>query len=271
MGDMRVLVAVNRTIGEAQLARALELDAELVLLHVVRRADPNHQAAARAYLDTLVAHFGARGLRAIARVTVGRFVESVVAEARELEVDAILLGATRGPGVLRRWLVGASARIEQRAHCPVLLVERADDAKPRPLMSFVEAAHRAGPFARRLPRLETVEVAHIVGSVGRANELAADFRPPRHARRKLDEQRLQRVRVALDRGHILPPIEVYRLGAGLYVLDGHHRVAAALLNGQPEIDAYVVDHVPTGHLTRTRTDQPRSIGFTQAQGAIAAA
>jgi len=93
----------------------------------------------------------------------------------------------------------------------------------------------------------------------------------RRARRKHDEERLERIRKALERGHILPPIEAYRLGAGLYVLDGHHRVAAALLNGQSDIDAYVVEHVPTGHLTRAKTHQPRSLGFTQSPDAIAAA
>jgi nucleotide-binding universal stress UspA family protein len=265
---MRVLVAVHRTIGEAQLARAIELDAELVLLHVLPRAGAAREAAARAYLDTLVAQLATRGVHAIAAVRAGRLAETILAEARALEVDAILLGVTRG---LRRVLGGASATIAQRAHCRVLLVDRADHAKPTPLLSFGEAAERAGPFARRLPRLETVEVAHIVGSVGRSSELDVNFRPPRRARRKHDDERLERIRVALERGHILPPIEVYRLGAGLYVLDGHHRVAAALLNGQPEIDAYVVEHVPTGHLARHKTDQSRSIGFTQPPGAIAAA
>ena len=127
----------------------------------------------------------------------------------------------------------------------MVLVERnADHAGQRPLLSFVESAERVGPVARRLPRLTTVEVVHIVGSVGRAKELGADFRPRRGSRRKHDEQRLERIRKALERGHVLPPVELYQLGSGFYVLDGHHRVAAALLNGQPEIDAVVVDHVP---------------------------
>ena len=71
------------------------------------------------------------------------------------------------------------------ARCRVLLVERAEHAQPTPLLSFSDAAERAGPFARRLPRLETVEVTHIVGSVGRASELGADFRPSRSARPRL--------------------------------------------------------------------------------------
>ena len=42
----------------------------------------------------------------------------------------------------------------------------------------------------------------------------------------------------------MPAIDVYKLGFGYYVLDGHHRVAVALHNGQVEIDANVVEYVP---------------------------
>jgi ParB-like chromosome segregation protein Spo0J len=48
----------------------------------------------------------------------------------------------------------------------------------------------------------------------------------------------------MERGRGLPPVELYKLGATYYVLDGHHRVAAARLNGQLEIDAYVAEYVP---------------------------
>jgi hypothetical protein len=42
----------------------------------------------------------------------------------------------------------------------------------------------------------------------------------------------------------MPAIEVYKLGFGYYVVDGHHRVAAALEGGQMEIDAHVIEYVP---------------------------
>src|SRR6266545_2809752 len=45
-------------------------------------------------------------------------------------------------------------------------------------------------------------------------------------------------------GAELPPIDVYKLGFGYYVLDGHHRLAAALHNGQLEIDASVTEFLP---------------------------
>ena len=37
----------------------------------------------------------------------------------------------------------------------------------------------------------------------------------------------------------MPPVELYRLGNGYYVVDGHHRIAAALAVGQLAIDAHV--------------------------------
>jgi hypothetical protein len=48
------------------------------------------------------------------------------------------------------------------------------------------------------------------------------------------------LRVAMTRQQHVPPVELYQLGFGYYVLDGHHRVAAARLLGQLEIDANVV-------------------------------
>jgi ParB/Sulfiredoxin domain len=45
---------------------------------------------------------------------------------------------------------------------------------------------------------------------------------------------------------ILPPIEVVKHGGRYWVIDGHNRVASALYNGQPEIDATIVELVPPG-------------------------
>jgi hypothetical protein len=83
-----------------------------------------------------------------------------------------------------------------------------------------------------------------VGSVDRCLELGLDFRPPERRRRRQDEQRFNHVQQAIDAGVEMPLIEVYKLGFGYYVLDGHHRVAVALERGQLEIDAHVVEYVP---------------------------
>jgi hypothetical protein len=46
---------------------------------------------------------------------------------------------------------------------------------------------------------------------------------------------------------------LYKLGFGYYVLDGHHRVAAARLLGQVEIDANVTEFVPMADPQAART------------------
>lgn len=112
------------------------------------------------------------------------------------------------------------------------------------LLSFAHDVKRAGAFTQRRPRLQTVEVAGIVGSVGRASTLGVDFRPPLWTRWTADEARFERIRGAMAAGESLPPIELHKLGRSYYVVDGHHRVAAARLLGQLDIDATVVELVP---------------------------
>jgi hypothetical protein len=109
--------------------------------------------------------------------------------------------------------------------------------------SFTDEAKRAGAVRRRLPRLETVDTQCIVGSVSRAHEVTRDFRPVRRARRRSDTQRYESIVRAMQRGRELPPIELYRLGDDYFVLDGHHRVAAALTVGQLAMDAHVLEFV----------------------------
>ncbi len=100
-------------------------------------------------------------------------------------------------------------------------------------------------------RGRTVEVGRIIGSVDRARELGADFRP--RPRRRSDNDRYERIERALERGDELPPVELYKLGFGYYVLDGHHRVAAALARNQVEIDAAVTEYLPLGDKRAART------------------
>jgi ParB-like chromosome segregation protein Spo0J len=87
-----------------------------------------------------------------------------------------------------------------------------------------------------------VEIARIIGSVGRPGELGSDFRPVR--RNKEDDARHRRLVEAFQKGVGLPPIELYKLGYGYYVLDGHHRVAVAKQVGQQWIDALVTEFLP---------------------------
>lgn len=86
-----------------------------------------------------------------------------------------------------------------------------------------------------------IPVEAIVGSVGRSHELNSDFRPFRKSR---DAWRYCAVLEAMERRSGLPAIDVYKLGNRYYVVDGHHRVAAAHKTGQKEMDAFVIEFQP---------------------------
>jgi hypothetical protein len=57
----------------------------------------------------------------------------------------------------------------------------------------------------------------------------------------------------LESGDSLPPVELYKLGFGYYVLDGHHRVALAKMLDAVEIDAEVTEFVPLADPEAART------------------
>jgi hypothetical protein len=101
------------------------------------------------------------------------------------------------------------------------------------------AQYRA--LAQHYAGIHDIPVAAIIGSVGRAHELRADFRSTCGPK---DEQRYHRICTAMACGAMLPPIEVYQLGERYYVLDGNHRVAAALATGLLSLDAVVVAFQP---------------------------
>lgn len=79
----------------------------------------------------------------------------------------------------------------------------------------------------------------VVGSVDRYNQLDGRFRPLAGV-----SSRLRGITAAMREGAEFPPIEVYRLNGECYVIDGHHRVAAALIVGQLYLDATIVECLP---------------------------
>ena len=79
-----------------------------------------------------------------------------------------------------------------------------------------------------------IPLAAILGTVepSRASLFDRCFRPAAAAR-----ARWQRVWLAEQRGAVLPPISVVKVGDGYAVRDGHHRVSVALARGAAWIDA----------------------------------
>jgi hypothetical protein len=140
-----------------------------------------------------------------------------------------------------------------------------------PVRSFSADLEAHSQVGRRHLGTVTVPVGRIVGSVGRAHELGSDFLPLRRPwGLSRGDARYRWVRRAMERsgsfdldqlhhvtgryyshseydarrGMVLPPVELHKLGERYYVVDGHHRVAAALSLGQVEIDAVVTEYMP---------------------------
>jgi nucleotide-binding universal stress UspA family protein len=241
--------------GEVKIPVAEEyarsLGADVILLHVLRPGDVDPksvspiEANARTYLDTIGAHLRGAGIHTEGVLRTGAPAATIVQEALIRDVCLIVLGTNIRPPLSSAVLGSVADQVTRAAPCPVLLVHpRGNPIERRQLRCFKEDAERAGTLIQRNLGVRTIEVARIVGSVDRCTELGMDFRPPTRRRRKHDEDRLNRVRRALESNAAMPAIDVYKLGFGYYVLDGHHRVAAALENGQVEIDANVVEYVP---------------------------
>jgi hypothetical protein len=88
--------------------------------------------------------------------------------------------------------------------------------------------------------LQSVLVSQITGTaVEGAPQRGGDFLPLKGRRSDDWRGRWQRILEANERLEVLPPIELIKFGDGYWVVDGHNRVAAALYNGQVELDAVV--------------------------------
>ena len=95
--------------------------------------------------------------------------------------------------------------------------------------------------------LRTIDVATIRGTaVGGGDQRGADFLPLRGFRGKNWQARWQRLRRAHDAMVDLPPIDVVKYDGAYWLIDGHNRVGLALYVEQVDIDASVVELVPSG-------------------------
>jgi len=80
-----------------------------------------------------------------------------------------------------------------------------------------------------------------------------DFLPLRNRRSADWRGRWQRILNANERLEVLPPVELIKFGDDFFVVDGHNRVAAALYNGQIELDA-VVEELRLPGMASVRSD-----------------
>src|SRR5918999_501616 len=97
-------------------------------------------------------------------------------------------------------------------------------------------ARRAARVARclsgrwRRPRVESIALDAVVGTVELSRDFDERFRPTSERARA----RWERLALAVRRGIALPPITVVHGSDGYYVEDGLHRVSVARAIGQRE-------------------------------------
>lgn len=88
--------------------------------------------------------------------------------------------------------------------------------------------------------LRSVSLAKVVGSVGRHTNFTSKFMP-RGLRKSWRYRKIVR---AYKDGVPMPPVHLYEVLGEYFVVDGHHRVAAALETGGVDIDADVEVFIP---------------------------
>jgi len=132
---------------------------------------------------------------------------------------------------------GANRIMDKRDGARVRRVRRMGHSELVNLWDVHPEARRAS--IRELGLL-SVPVGEIKGTaVEGAPQRGGDFLPLKDRRSADWRGRWQRILNAIDRLEALPPIELIRFGDEFWVVDGHNRVAAALYNGQVELDAVV--------------------------------
>jgi ParB/Sulfiredoxin domain len=140
-------------------------------------------------------------------------------------------------------------------------------ARRKPVKPFPYFRHASGslPVNTLPPRVDTIPVARIKGSVDKAGQLTPTFLPKKE---NVRSSRFRSIMQALARGVELPPIEVYYVKREYYVIDGHHRVAAAIANGVKYIDAVVHECIvpekkPADYLANVRVRFERRTGLNR--------
>ena len=119
-------------------------------------------------------------------------------------------------------------------------IRNALTGRARRLVELDTVLDAAGAEGRSFGGVQEIPLDKIVGSAAspaKASDFVPGFLP---ANRRLRD-RWTRVYTAMTEGGELPPIDVYKVGDGYYVIDGHHRVSVARSLGRDVINARVID------------------------------
>jgi Lrp/AsnC ligand binding domain/ParB/Sulfiredoxin domain len=118
---------------------------------------------------------------------------------------------------------------------------RGTDPGANTVKSFKENQKKEEAFDYRDRGIQTVPLDRIVGSVGRYHDFDSRFRPKEH----VDSERLEKIRAAVRSGVSLRPVDLYQIKDEYYVLDGNHRISVAKEFGFQDIDARIIEFIPS--------------------------
>src|SRR5574341_1119270 len=99
--------------------------------------------------------------------------------------------------------------------------------QPLELLSFEEVRHRLRLHDERSLGVQEIPLDHIVGSVGRYQDFDRNFFPKKNS----NKDRWKAVDALTLGMQGFPPIELYKVGAAYFVIDGNHRVSVARATG----------------------------------------
>ncbi|MBA2691193.1 MAG: hypothetical protein H0U65_01695 [Rubrobacter sp.] len=112
-----------------------------------------------------------------------------------------------------------------------------NDPASNKLLSFDEVKSALGAVERVYLGMHTVEVAKVVGSVGRHRDFDRAFLP---SKGELGE-RWKKIDRLMQKAEGLPPVSLFKIGDAYFVNDGNHRVSVARQQGVEMMDAEVIE------------------------------
>lgn len=113
--------------------------------------------------------------------------------------------------------------------------------RPDQVKSFDDDQREEAAFESIKRGKQSVPLYKIVGSVGRYHDFDSRFRPKNH----LESERFDGIKEALRSGRQMPPVKLYQIKDEYYALDGNHRIAAAKALKRADIEATIVEFIPS--------------------------
>ena len=167
---------------------------------------------------------------------------SAIADSVESAAETVAQVVTQTTASLVRGATdiaaGASRRFDER---PGANARRQRRAAREPLPVLWQVHPEAVNAQRHDLGLVAVPVDQIRGTAVEGAQRAGDYLPIPRLRGANWEARYARIRSAVNRMAMLPPVELLKTGDEYWVVDGHNRVAAARELGQIALDASVVE------------------------------